>query len=254
MFAKFESGGRKFFCWAEFFLLDGIFQQPLVLTSILPIGYRPHVKQMIRRFTLSAQLVLRWGVNGRSQVAATQFLPRILAASYHTSPLLMGPKNNKKGGKKGGNDDEDGPPAVLPNLKPLQESMTRSIAWLQGEFDKNKFGQINAEYFQSLSVPKYGALGKLGQVTVKGGTNLSIAVFDTSLVSAVADAVKGCGLNLNPVVDGTEVVASVPRPTKETRDAMVKSLSKLSDKVSPSFTSHCGYAMLLKHSRLNLTD
>lgn len=150
--------------------------------------------------------------------------------SYHTSLISLGPKGGKKGAKKG-KDDDDAQDAELPSLQPYQASIARSIAWLQAEFDKNKFGSITPEYFQSLSLPGHGALGKLGQVTVRSGAHLSIAVYDTSLVSIVVDAVRGCGLNLNPVVDGSNVTASVPRATKETRDLMVKNLSKLADKI-----------------------
>lgn len=150
--------------------------------------------------------------------------------SYHTSLISLGPKGGKKGAKKG-KDDDDAQDVELPSLQPYQASIARSIAWLQAEFDKNKFGSITPEYFQSLSLPGHGALGKLGQITVRSGAHLSIAVYDTSLVSIVVDAVRGCGLGLNPVVDGSNVTASVPRATKETRDLMVKNLSKLADKV-----------------------
>lgn len=151
--------------------------------------------------------------------------------SFHSSLMVAGPKGDKKGGRRGDSDDNDKSAPALPSLKNFQDSIARSISWLQTEFDKNKFGSITPEYFQLLSVPGHGSMGKLGQITVRNGAHLNIAVYDSTLVNAVVDTVKNCGLRLNPVVDGTNVIASVPRPTKETRDAMIKAMSKTADKV-----------------------
>lgn len=126
----------------------------------------------------------------------------------------------------------------LPNLQVFQASIAKPVIWLTSEFAKAKLGQVTPEYFATLMVPSLGALGKLAQVSIKPGGTISFAVFDPSTTSTIVDTIKDCGMNLNPAVDGNNIIAKVPRPSKETREAMIKSLSKLSDKVYDPLPSY----------------
>lgn len=148
---------------------------------------------------------------------------------YHTSRITNAKAKKSNAKEASGASDFT---VELPNLQAFQLSIAKPVTWLTAEFAKAKLGQVTPEYFASLMVPSLGALGKLAQVSIKPGGTISIAVFDPSTIAAIVDAVKDCGLNLNPAVDGNNIVAKVPRPSKETREAMIKSLSKLSDKVS----------------------
>ena len=49
------------------------------------------------------------------------------------------------------------------------------------------------------------------------------------MASAIADAIRDAGLNLNPAVDGSAVRVPVPKPSKETRDATLKLVSKIGE-------------------------
>lgn len=77
-----------------------------------------------------------------------------------------------------------------------------------------------------MNVEAYGAnvaLKTLAQVSVRDGRTLSVSVFDPSVAAAVEKGIRGAGLNLNPVPDGnSKIRVPIPRPTKETREAMRK--------------------------------
>lgn len=66
---------------------------------------------------------------------------------------------------------------------------------------------------------------------MKGPSKMSIAVYDPTLVSEIAKAIRDCGMSLSPVTDGNNVIISIPKPSKETKDLLVKAASKIADKV-----------------------
>jgi hypothetical protein len=51
------------------------------------------------------------------------------------------------------------------------------------------------------------------------------------MANAIADAIRDAGLNLNPAVEGNNVRVPVPKPGKETRDATLKLVAKVSEAV-----------------------
>lgn len=71
------------------------------------------------------------------------------------------------------------------------------------------------------------ALESVAQVSVRDGRTLSVSVFDSAGTQAVERAIRSAGLNLNPVVEGAgRLRVPVPRPSRETRDAMRKTALK----------------------------
>lgn len=72
----------------------------------------------------------------------------------------------------------------------------------------------------------YGAtatLSKVAKVSVRNSRTLSISVFDNALSSAVEKAIRGAGLNLNPVSENDgRLTVPVPKPSKDTKEALRK--------------------------------
>ena len=160
----------------------------------------------------------------------------LIARSYHTSHMVMS-KNKKGGNQKGkGNDDEAAPAVKMPELKNYEKTMDGTINWMTNEFAKLKVGRVSVDMFSNLPVESYGTVGKAGQVTLKSNTKLVVSVYDPTMAKPVADAIKDCGLNLNPTIEGSNVMATIPRPSKESRDLMVKAATKLAEKVMTLLT------------------
>ncbi len=148
---------------------------------------------------------------------------------FNSSAIAM--SKNKKGASKGGNSEEAVPAVKLPEISKFEKNMDGTINWMTNEFAKLKVGRVSADLFTNLPVESYGTVGKAGQVTLKSNTKLVVSVYDPSIAKAVADAIRDCGLNLNPTIEGSNVMATIPRPSKESRDVMVKAANKLSEKV-----------------------
>lgn len=79
-----------------------------------------------------------------------------------------------------------------------------------------------------VKVEAYGALAglsKVAQVSVRDPRVLLVSVFDGAMSTSVERAIRGAGLNLNPSVESGSagrILVPVPRPTRETREAMRK--------------------------------
>lgn len=86
--------------------------------------------------------------------------------------------------------------------------------------------------FHSIPVESYGTISNIAQVTLKSASKVSITVFDPEAVKKVADAIRASSdLNLNPIIDGSTMEVNIPKPSKETREATVKSMHKVAEKV-----------------------
>ncbi|RYH30054.1 ribosome-recycling factor [archaeon] len=153
--------------------------------------------------------------------------------SFHSSRSSYA---KKKGGKKDSDEDDssDGKSSVeLPKVKAFESSMDNTVKWVLSELTKIKVGAITADMFANLplSGTSYGTVGKAGQVLMKTSTKLVVSVYDPTLTTAVSDALKSAGFNLNPSIEGNNVNATIPRPSKEAREHMVANASKMAEKV-----------------------
>jgi hypothetical protein len=183
----------------------------------------------LRLFRVSAALTKRLKFpNAQIGVSVFHFSNEfsfVTQRSYHVSTISFAKA------KKGGKSDDDGPVVPLPDIKAADGQMENHIFTLSTELLKLKVGRANADTFNDIPVEAYGTVSAAGQVTLKGPTKVSIAVYDPTAVKAVADAIKASGLGVNPTVEGNNVIVNIPKPSKEARDLMVKAASKLSDKV-----------------------
>ena len=140
-------------------------------------------------------------------------------------------KNNKNDKKA----NQEVPEVKLPDLKALDSQMDKKLERMTLEFSKLRTGQANTELFKTVMVDAHGAripVSEAGQISVKSPTKISISVFDPALVSNVANAIRDCGMSLNPTIEGNNIAVAVPKPSKETRDALVKTASRIAEKVS----------------------
>jgi ribosome recycling factor len=177
---------------------------------------------------------------------------------------VFAPKG-KKGGKGGGDSEETAAPVVLPDLKRLDAGMEDKISRMTEEFSKIRGGRVSPDMFKSLIVDVHGAkipLAEAGQVTLATPTKLSVTTYDASAATpgrhtghnmniyalrkriyciltninalTVANALRVCGMGLNPTVEGGTVLATIPKPSAETRENFVKVAGKAAEKVCPT--------------------
>jgi ribosome recycling factor len=173
-----------------------------------------------------AQMALRFAfadpqVAGRTAYTATR--------AYHSTALAMAKAKKSGGGKKGG--DEEEVEATLPDLSHTRKKMEMVVDRFSQEMAKVKVGRASVDMFSDIQVGSYGSVSSAGQVTVKTASSINIAVYDPSMVKTVADAIKDCGMGFSPTVENSNITVFVPKPSKESRDVLIKAASRSAEKV-----------------------
>lgn len=110
--------------------------------------------------------------------------------------------------------------------------MAAHINYARQELGKLRGATANPAMLDSVQVEAYGdvqPISALAQVVMKNAQLLVVNPFDAALAPAIADAIRGADLNLNPSVDGNVVKVPVPKSSKETREATVKLISKIAE-------------------------
>ncbi len=152
---------------------------------------------------------------------------------FHTSKVVEA--KAKKGGSKKGDDEDDSGGAQLPNIADTKKSMEIIVDRFSVELGKLKVGKASVDIFRDIQVGSYGSVSSAGQVTVKSASSVAIAVYDPTMVKTVADAIKDCGLGFAPTIENSTVSVFIPKPSKESRDALAKSAGQLGEKVFWNF-------------------
>ena len=147
---------------------------------------------------------------------------------YHCSIVSLGPKNKKSNNN---NDNNAGSTITLPDVKDIKLKMEIYIDKYSKELSTLKIGIVSIDIFNNINVSSYGTISNLGQVTIKSATNININVFDPSTTKLICDAIKDAGLGLNPTIEGSNITVFIPKPSKDSRELMKKSASKMAEKV-----------------------
>lgn len=213
------------------------------LTLYLAIHRSYHLPQtrIIMSLNRYTKLVVNFGLQSRkfSAVATmascqairpqtpTGFQMHLLRSFHATTISLAKPK---KGGNSKATDDGEGVP--LPDVKQADARMEQQLSTLSAELAKFKIGKASTETFNNIQVEGFGTVVSAGQITLKSASKVEIAVYDPSMVKAVRDAIKDSGLGVNPQVEGNLVLVNIPKPSKESRDSMVKAASKVAEQVT----------------------
>jgi len=152
-------------------------------------------------------------------------------------------KKDKKGKKGKGaaaddsddDDDEDEAPAavVLPDVSTYGSKMTKSIDRLTEDFAKMRGGAVRSDMFNHLTVLLGEGAGsanilEVAQITMVNPLRFDLSVFDPALTQAVGNAIRDCGMGLNPVKGERDNIwtVKVTKPSGDARDALIKVASQ----------------------------
>ncbi len=106
-----------------------------------------------------------------------------------------------------------------------QERMIKSIESLKNSLNKIRTGRAHASLLDTIKVDYYGMetpLSQVGNITVPDARNISVTVFDKSMIAAVEKAIMKSDLGLNPQSNGTLIRIPLPPLTEERRKDLVK--------------------------------
>ena len=166
----------------------------------------------------------------RSLLPLVRAAPSQCARCFAAPPRAKAPRGDPEGGSSSSSAQAASTPSssrdVSGELKSAVESFKRELSKIRGS-------TASPGMLDHVMVVGYGGekvrLDTLGTISLRSPTLLVVAPFDSALAHAIADGLRGADLNLNPSVEGNAVRVPLPKPSKESREAAAKLVSKLAE-------------------------
>ncbi|KAJ1799954.1 hypothetical protein LPJ59_001458, partial [Coemansia sp. RSA 2399] len=91
-------------------------------------------------------------------------------------------------------------------------------------------------------------LSDIATVTVKDAQNLLVLANDPDHKAAIDSSIRDANLGLNPRIEKNAVVVPVPKPTKESREKLVKDIAVIAERTRGHVLGYRHKAMVLLKS------
>ncbi|KAJ2707185.1 hypothetical protein FB645_001011 [Coemansia sp. IMI 203386] len=180
----------------------------------------------------------------------------IMSISQHQQQQVRLYGSKKKGGKKTGskekhsdNEDNDNDVESLEmtlDVGKMEEQMKHSIDRFSTELQAVRAGRANPAMLDHIRVLLKGGsavLSDLAMVAVKDAQNLLVVPNNQDDQKAIDTSIRSAGLGLNPRIDKNAIIVPVPKPTKESRDKLLKNLGALAEHTRVHVRKHRQDAM-----------
>ena len=118
------------------------------------------------------------------------------------------------------------------DLRELEKRMGTALDALKKEFAGLRTGRASVNLLDPVMVEAYGQrmpLNQGGTVSAPEPRMLSVSVWDKSLVTPTAKAIRDAGLGLNPQPDGQLIRVPLPELTSERRNELAKLAHKYAE-------------------------
>ncbi len=117
-------------------------------------------------------------------------------------------------------------------LLKYKEKMESTMLALEKDLSSIRTGRANPAILENIKVEAYNNIVPINQVasiSVLDPRTLSVNVWDKSVVKATADAIRDCGMNFNPQVEGQNIRLTLVPLTQDRRNELCKAASKLAE-------------------------
>ncbi len=117
-------------------------------------------------------------------------------------------------------------------LEKFKEKMDATIVAFDRDLTGIRTGRANPAIVENVKAEAYGnatPINQLASISVTDPRTLLINVWDSSVVKSVADAIRDCGMNFNPMVDGQNIKITLVPLTQERRNELCKLASKFAE-------------------------
>ncbi|ORX45127.1 ribosome recycling factor, partial [Hesseltinella vesiculosa] len=133
----------------------------------------------------------------------------------------------KTGKKKGTGGDQSAKEESLPlfNEQALEDRFTNVTKAFQDQLGSIQIGRANPALLDSIRIPIDGvtfSLHDLAQVAIRDPQTLLVTVHDPEFQKIVDKSIRDAGLNLNPINENKNIRIPILKPTKESREKLVK--------------------------------
>ena len=123
------------------------------------------------------------------------------------------------------------------NLKNLNGQLDKILEAYKVSLSKIKSGTISTTILDDIKINWENGQTKLinvAQVSVKNPKQLSVTVFDPSMIDIVCSTISQAGLNLNPIIEGGQIMIPVAKQTKESRFENLRKAREIKEKTKVS--------------------
>ncbi len=124
------------------------------------------------------------------------------------------------------------PPEIDQLLKEADQSMRKSVAYLEGELAKLRAGRVSPDLVEEIRVEYYGSvlpIKQIASVSVRDARTLVIRPWDKNALESIEKAILSADLGVNPSNDGEQVILAFPPLSEETRRTLVKKAHQLGE-------------------------
>ncbi|KAN0055690.1 hypothetical protein ACTA71_011573 [Dictyostelium dimigraforme] len=178
--------------------------------------------------------------------------------SFLNENSVVSLRAKKSGGGKGGKEEEVFTPWKQVDISSIKTQGDKTIEFVSREIGNIRFGRAGPELLERINVETPSGnllLPHMAMITVKDSLTLNITLYDTSLLKNVEKALTNSGLGLNPQTFETTIRVSLPKPTQELRQKLIKQVSAISEDTKVSIRRHRKDGMdILKRYKLTKDD
>eukprot|EP01132_Coremiostelium_polycephalum_P004014 gene4014-5017_t len=159
-------------------------------------------------------------------------------------PKMIKVSSAKKGGGK--NDKKGGDDTPYDNIKnvdltPVKDSCEKTLDFVRREYSNIRFGRANPELLERINVetPNGNSLIQhLGMISVKDPITIAITLYDATLTKYVEKALQVSDLKLQPVTQGSVIKVTLPKPTQDLRQKLIKTVNGIAEDAKVSIRRH----------------
>ncbi|KAJ2553902.1 hypothetical protein EV175_002770 [Coemansia sp. RSA 1933] len=157
--------------------------------------------------------------------------------------------SKKKGSKHKAHEVEeetDGTDTITLDIDGMTKHMSHCIDGLVSELRLLRMGRANPAILDRVRVKlDHGTvpLSDIAMVTVKDAHNLLVLANDPDHRTTIDSSIRDADLGLNPRIDKNAVIVPIPKPTKESRERLVKDIEALAERTRVHVRGHRATAM-----------
>ncbi|KAM9991712.1 hypothetical protein ACTFIZ_005133 [Dictyostelium cf. discoideum] len=197
---------------------------------------------------------------GIISVAKTTSFQRRSPFSIFNENSVITLRAKKSGGGKSNskNDDEVFTPWKQVDISSVSSQGDKTIEYVSRELGNIRFGRVGPELLERINVETPSGnllLPHMAMITIKDSLTLNITLYDSSLLGNVERALTNSGLGLNPQTFDTTIRVSLPKPTQDLRQKLIKQVNTISEDAKVSIRRHRKDGMdILKRYKLTKDD
>ncbi|KAN0025716.1 hypothetical protein ACTFIU_010310 [Dictyostelium citrinum] len=198
------------------------------------------------------------GIISVAKTTTTSSFQRRSPFSFLSENSLIALRAKKSSGGKSGKDEEVFTPWKQVDISSIKTQGDKTVEYVSRELGNIRFGRVGPELLERINVETPSGnllLPHMAMITVKDSLTLNITLYDASLLKNVEKALTTSGLGLNPQILDTSIRVSLPKPTQDLRQKLIKQVNTISEDAKVSIRRHRKDGMdILKRYKLTKDD